>query len=96
MSPIFSMVQFQAFGSSPPIKGITLSMKSRPETPGYPAPDKACIVTTLTALRPKLSARGLRAITHPNGRTIRISYDASLAKRLQFNKFKMIVINFGY
>jgi hypothetical protein len=43
--------------------GITLSMMSRLATPGYPAPERACIVTTCTFSIPKAASSGASAKT---------------------------------
>src|SRR5690242_5523066 len=43
------------------MKGITLSVMSRAETPGYPAPESAWRVVATTALTPKRVASGANA-----------------------------------
>src|SRR5260370_23672089 len=43
------------------MKGMTLSVKSRDATPGYPGPERACSVVTATASTPKRATRGASA-----------------------------------
>lgn len=52
--------------SSPWMFGTMLSRMSRDETPGYPAPEIACIVVIMTHSRgPKAFSRALRGIETP-------------------------------
>jgi len=50
--PRIFCVSLSIFSSSPEIAGTTLPMMSSEATPGYPAPDTACIVVTITDRMP--------------------------------------------
>ena len=58
---IFS-VSLSIFSSSPLMNGTTLPRMSSEGTPGYPAPDTACIVETTTRLQCRTARSGASAI----------------------------------
>src|SRR5207244_11487041 len=58
--PSILLVSCSTFSSSFLMNGMTFCMMSRDATPGYPAPDTACIEDTTTVSSPYLSCRGLR------------------------------------
>src|SRR5579871_5992266 len=51
-SPRIFCVSCSIFSSSPPMNGITLALMSMEGTPGYPAPEIACMVVTITRRMP--------------------------------------------
>ena len=66
MESIYSYNQISIFSSSPPMYGTTLSCMSIDDTPGYPAPEIACIVlTSMQSSGPKASSRAFSGTTIP-------------------------------
>src|SRR5712692_2116643 len=57
--PRILFVSCSTFDSSFLMKGMTFWSMSREATPGYPAPETACIDETITVSMPNLSSRGL-------------------------------------
>src|SRR5439155_1591636 len=60
--PRIFKVSLSIFSSSPPMYGSTLSLISIDATPGYPAPEIACIVVATHDSTPKLACSGASAI----------------------------------
>ncbi len=56
--PRILLVSRSTFSSSFLMNGMTFSRMSSDATPGYPAPEIACMVETMTVSSPKLSWSG--------------------------------------
>ena len=74
---------------------MILSTISMLATPGYPAPDIACIVTTCTASRPNRSCRGFNAKQTSYCRAVRIRDDLSSFLAARQIRAQMVVVHFG-
>ncbi len=61
----------------PPMNGITLALMSMEATPGYPAPEIACMVVAITRVMPNCFS-GASAMRQHDGGTIRIGGDLPL------------------